>query len=98
MPAALGAFNVIYVQTAELFPTAVRTTAFGLCSASARIGSMLAPPLGRAAGPRPTMAVISCTSLVGALLSWCAVPETLGKGLADDEDAVPNTSDTRTAA
>ena len=86
--AALGAFNLIYVQAAELFPTAVRTTALGLCSASARVGSILAPPLGRSLGPRPSMVLISCTSLVAALLCWGVVPETLGKGLADaDADA-----------
>ena len=83
--AALGAFNLIYVQAAELFPTAVRTTALGLCSASARVGSILAPPLGRSLGPRPSMGLISCTSLLAALLCWSVVPETLGKGLADGD-------------
>mgnify|MGYP002837053022 FL=1 len=83
--AATGAFNLIYIQTAELFPTAVRTTALGLCSAAARIGSIIAPPLGRYAGPRVCMALISGTSAVAALLCWCVVPETLGKGLADEQ-------------
>ena len=83
--AATGAFNLIYIQTAELFPTAVRTTALGLCSAAARIGSIIAPPLGRYAGPRVCMALISVTSAVAALLCWCVVPETLGKGLADEQ-------------
>ena len=57
----------------------VRTTALGLCSAAARIGSIVAPPLGRSAGPRACMLLISVTSAVAALLCWLAVPETLGQ-------------------
>ena len=56
--AATGAFNLIYIQTAELFPTVVRTTALGLCSAAARLGSIIASPLGRYAGPRVCMLLI----------------------------------------
>ena len=38
-----GAFCIIYVFTAEIYPTAVRTTGLGLCSMVARIGSIAAP-------------------------------------------------------
>ena len=31
------------------------------------------------------MGLISCTSLLAALLCWSVVPETLGKGLADGD-------------
>ena len=40
---ASGAFAIVYLYTAELFPTAIRSTATGLCSMMARIGGIAAP-------------------------------------------------------
>jgi OCT family organic cation transporter-like MFS transporter 4/5 len=44
---AICAFAIIYVHAAELFPTVLRNTGIGSSSAFARIGSMLAPIIGR---------------------------------------------------
>ncbi|GFO13865.1 hypothetical protein PoB_004037000 [Plakobranchus ocellatus] len=41
-----SAFAVIYVYSAELFPTVMRNSAIGLCSFTARIGGILAPYIG----------------------------------------------------
>ena len=41
------AFAIIYVYAAELFPTVLRTTGMGMCSVMARVGSILAPIVGR---------------------------------------------------
>ena len=38
-----GGFTIIYVYTAELMPTVVRTIGVGAGSMSARVGSLLAP-------------------------------------------------------
>ena len=38
-----GAFGVVYMFTAEIFPTKLRTSLLGLCSMVGRLGSMLAP-------------------------------------------------------
>lgn len=40
---AAAAFNIVFVYGAELFPTVVRNTGIGLTSASARVGSIIAP-------------------------------------------------------
>ena len=42
-----GSFNVVYVFTAEIFPTEVRNTGFGLCSTCGRIGGITATFLGK---------------------------------------------------
>ena len=39
---ASGAFSIIYIWSAELFPTTVRNSLMGTSSASARVGSMSA--------------------------------------------------------
>ncbi|XP_022110864.1 solute carrier family 22 member 13-like isoform X2 [Acanthaster planci] len=36
-------FNIVYLWTGELCPTPVRTVAIGLCSVTARVGSIVAP-------------------------------------------------------
>ena len=43
---ATASFNIVYLYTAELFPTQIRSTAVGLCSMMARIGGLAAPQVG----------------------------------------------------
>ena len=40
-------FTVVYVHSSELFPTEVRNVGVGTASMCARVGSMVAPYLGR---------------------------------------------------
>merc|ERR1719312_1392188 len=42
---ASAGFAVVFVYSAELFPTPVRNSAIGLCSTLARIGALLAPAI-----------------------------------------------------
>lgn len=44
---AICAFAIIYVQAVEIFPTVLRSSAIGSSSAMARVGSVLAPVIGR---------------------------------------------------
>ena len=81
---ASAAFGVVYVYTAELFPTPMRNRAVGLCSMFARVGGILAPltlELG-AVWPQLPFLIVGVTALSGGFSAiW--LPETLGKELPD---------------
>lgn len=64
-------FTVIYVLSAELFPTSVRATLFATCATMGRVGSVLAPQtplLGRVLDALP-MLVFGAAALVSGLLA-----------------------------
>ena len=44
---AICAFAIIYVQAVEIFPTVLRSSGIGSSSSMARVGSVLAPVIGR---------------------------------------------------
>lgn len=81
--AAEAAFNLIYLQVQELFPTSVRSSALGMCSAASRVATMLAGPLPILLGSTSTLMLIGLLSAVALPLSWFALPETLGVTLAN---------------
>lgn len=37
------AFSVVYIYTAEIYPTVLRNVGMGMCSSAARIGSITSP-------------------------------------------------------
>ncbi|CAM1312764.1 Uncharacterised protein g6074 [Pycnogonum litorale] len=82
-----SAFAMIYVYSAELFPTVLRNTGVGSCSTIARIGSILAPyvkELGKYTHktvPSATFGILATTSGLLILLlpetKGCSIPDTL---------------------
>ena len=40
---ATSSFSIVFVYTAEMFPTEIRSTAVGASSTCARVGGMIAP-------------------------------------------------------
>ncbi|KAK6170805.1 hypothetical protein SNE40_019109 [Patella caerulea] len=86
---AAGGFVVVYIYSAELYPTVVRTTAFGASSACARFGSMAAPyivdggkMIGGDFGRAMPLMVFGGLSTAAGLLCLL-LPETLNKDLPE---------------
>uniref|UniRef100_A0A672R8I1 Solute carrier family 22 member 13-like n=1 Tax=Sinocyclocheilus grahami TaxID=75366 RepID=A0A672R8I1_SINGR len=79
-----ASFAIIYIYSAELFPTVLRQTGIGVSSMFARMGGVLAPLinlLGRHA-PVVPMAIFGFTPLLAAVLAL-VLPETASQPLPD---------------
>ncbi|XP_071956984.1 organic cation transporter protein-like [Antedon mediterranea] len=79
-----ASFGIIYVFSAELYPTPVRSVGMGTSSMSARVGSILAPiilEIGKIWPPLPLM-IFSFMS-ISAGLQALLLPETLNKELPE---------------
>ncbi|KAM3844921.1 solute carrier family 22 member 4 [Vipera latastei] len=82
-----SAFSMLYVYTAELYPTTVRNMAVGSASMSSRVGSIIAPYfvfLGAYGKFLPYIIMGSLTLLIGILT--LLLPESFGKPLPETFD------------
>ncbi|XP_034747853.1 solute carrier family 22 member 13 [Etheostoma cragini] len=86
-----ASFAVIYVYTAEIFPTVLRQTGIGVSCMFARIGGVLAPIINMLHDHSPTMPLVifGISPLLGAVLSL-ALPETADRPLPDTVDDAEN--------
>ena len=76
---ASSSFSIVYQFTAELFPTAIRSTAVGNCSTIARFGAVFALLVDAMAdiwGPMPMVLMGSVAVIAGCLAAL--LPETVG--------------------
>lgn len=79
---ASAAFALVYLYTAEIFPTLVRATVVGLCSMFARVGGILAPQVALylpvvTGSTQAPMILMGVCALCGSVVTlW--LPETLG--------------------
>lgn len=81
---ASAGFAIVYVFTAELFPTPVRNSALGLCSTFARVGGMLAPVVSALGSYNTAIPfIIMGTSCCGGGLASLLLPDTTGCSLPD---------------
>ncbi|XP_069129248.1 organic cation transporter protein-like [Argopecten irradians] len=87
---AAGAFGIVYIYSAELFPTVVRNAGIGASSCISRIGAIAAPYIadsgtyiGGNQGKAFPLALFGVSSILTGLLSLY-LPETMGQELPDD--------------
>jgi len=76
-----AAFAVVYLYTAEIFPTTIRGTALGICNVFARTGGIVAPFLTEFALP-VTFTCFGSACILAATSTYLFLPETLGKSLS----------------
>uniref|UniRef100_A0A3B1JJK7 Si:dkey-119m7.4 n=1 Tax=Astyanax mexicanus TaxID=7994 RepID=A0A3B1JJK7_ASTMX len=88
-----ASLSIVYVYSAEVFPTVVRQNGIGMGSMCARAGGVIAPIiyLLRRISPHAPMVVFGLCPLVGALLT-ILLPETAHKPLPDTIEDVEGTS------
>ncbi|XP_059206252.1 solute carrier family 22 member 13 [Centropristis striata] len=86
-----ASFAVIYVYTAEIFPTVLRQTGIGVSCMFARMGGVLAPVINMVHNHSPTtpLLIFGASPLLGALLAM-ALPETADRPLPDTVEDVEN--------
>merc|ERR1719370_1397623 len=89
--AITGSFAMVYVYAAEIFPTVVRNVGLGSSSMCARVGSIIAPYIGRELGqatsPVVPLIIFGATSLLAGILVLllpetrnCPLPDTIEQG------------------
>ena len=61
------AFNLTYLATPQMFPTALCTTAFGICNIFARFSTVLSPLIAELPDPAP-MSIFSIVCIASAFL------------------------------
>ncbi|XP_072037058.1 organic cation transporter protein-like [Amphiura filiformis] len=77
-------YAIIYIYTAEIYPTIVRGAGMGICSMSARIGAIISPIIliiGDYWAPLPLIIFGSSSVIAGFLV--LLLPETTGKQLPE---------------
>eukprot|EP00092_Neocalanus_flemingeri_P029516 GFUD01032052.1.p1 GENE.GFUD01032052.1~~GFUD01032052.1.p1 ORF type:complete len:317 (-),score=69.35 GFUD01032052.1:68-1018(-) len=82
---ATASFAVVFVYTAEMFPTEIRSSAVGASSLCGRVGGILAPQIASLSSvwlPLPLL-IMGSGALIGGVLVFMFLPETLGKRLPD---------------
>nr|XP_019946246.1 PREDICTED: solute carrier family 22 member 13-like [Paralichthys olivaceus] len=86
-----ASFAVIYVYTAEIFPTVIRQTGIGVSCMFARIGGVLAPIINMLDTHNSTipLVIFGISPLLGAVLAL-ALPETANRPLPDTVEDVEN--------
>ncbi|CAL8236766.1 unnamed protein product, partial [Arctogadus glacialis] len=77
-------FNVVYIYTAEVYPTVARSLGMGFCTSFSRIGGMIAPFIAQVLMSRSViyaMCPFAVASIVCSLGNFLLPIETKGRAL-----------------
>lgn len=85
LAATCTAFAVLYVYVSELFPTPLRNMAYGLSSAGAKVGAMVAPYVALLS-PQWIPSLVFAVVPIVAVVFCIVLPETKGQRLKDSID------------
>lgn len=87
-----ASFSIVYIYSAEIFPTVIRQNGIGMCSMCARVGGVIAPIISllRNISHHAPMVVFGLCPLIGAALTMF-LPETAHRPLPDSIDDVEGT-------
>lgn len=80
-----ASFSVVYIHSAEIFPTSVRNSAMGIVGSAARLGGILAPLMARNLGkvyPNLHFLLFGLLSLFAGILNT-RLPDTTGLPLPE---------------
>ncbi|KAL2331527.1 hypothetical protein Fmac_019108 [Flemingia macrophylla] len=81
-----GTYNLLFIYTAELFPTVVRNAALGCTTQASQMGAILAPFVVVLGGRLPFEVFAAC-GIVGGIFAFY-LPETLNQPLYDTFDGM----------
>ncbi|GCB61315.1 hypothetical protein scyTo_0009311 [Scyliorhinus torazame] len=85
-------FTIIYIYTAEVYPTTIRSLGLGSCSSMARIGAMVAPFVAQVllgTWPVTALCLFSAVCLICSVLAYTLPIETKGRAM---QEINPSTS------
>lgn len=77
-----GVYNTMFTYSTEVFPTCVRSKAFGTNSACARVGAIISPICLELMGEQKVPILFAILNGI-AFITLFFIPETLGKGLEE---------------
>lgn len=89
--AVTSSFGIIFVHTAEMLPTIIRSGGVGFLSTMARLGALVAPfvPLLRVYSESLPVIIFGVSAFIGGMLTFL-LPETLGKKLPETIEEAEN--------
>ncbi|XP_048404492.1 putative transporter SVOPL isoform X1 [Stegostoma tigrinum] len=85
-------FTIIYIYTAEVYPTTIRSLGLGSCSSMARIGAMIAPFVAQVllgTWPITALCLFSAVCIICSVLAFTLPIETQGRAM---QEINPSTS------
>ncbi|XP_062914333.1 putative transporter SVOPL isoform X3 [Mobula hypostoma] len=79
-------FSIIYIYTAEVYPTVMRSLGLGSCSSMARVGAMIAPFIAQvllASWPTAALCLFSAVCIICSILAFTLPIETQGRAMQE---------------